>query len=265
VAASHHVPCNTCHYCLSGHHTVCDTLRRTSFDPGGFAQFVRLPPINVDRGVYPLPDDVSYEEGTFAEPLGCVVRGQQRADFQPGQTVLVMGAGIAGILHIALAKAMGAYRVVAVDVREKRLELASRFGADEVLLADQAVPTRLRQIFQGFLADRVVLSTGAPQAIKQSFDSIERGGVILLFAPTQEGVTIPLDINRLFWKNDVTITTSYAADRSDHLLALRLIANGSVPVTDMITHRLGLSDTARGFRLVAQADHSLKVIINPQQ
>ncbi|UCG81599.1 MAG: alcohol dehydrogenase catalytic domain-containing protein, partial [Desulfobacterales bacterium] len=77
VVASHHVPCNTCRYCLSGHHTVCDTLRGTSFDPGGFAEYVRLPAINVDRGVYHVPNEVSFEEATFTEPLACVLRGQR--------------------------------------------------------------------------------------------------------------------------------------------------------------------------------------------
>ena len=84
VVASHHVPCNTCRYCLSGHHTVCDTLRRTNFDPGGFSEYVRLPAINVDRGVYPIPDVVSFEEATFTEPLACVLRAQRIATLQPG-------------------------------------------------------------------------------------------------------------------------------------------------------------------------------------
>ncbi len=93
VSAAHHVPCNTCHYCLSGHHTICDTLRQTNFDPGGFAEYIRLPAINVDRGVFLLPDEVSYEEATFIEPLACVLRGQRLAHTQPGHSVLVIGSG----------------------------------------------------------------------------------------------------------------------------------------------------------------------------
>ncbi len=81
VVIAHHVPCNTCHYCLSGNPTVCDTLRRTNIDPGGFAEYIRLPAINVDRGVFILPDDLSYEDASFVEPLACVLRGQKRANF----------------------------------------------------------------------------------------------------------------------------------------------------------------------------------------
>jgi L-iditol 2-dehydrogenase len=95
ICAAHHVPCNTCHYCLSGHHTVCDTLRQTNFDPGGFAEYIRLPHINVERGVFLLPENVSFEEGTFVEPLACVLRGQRLARLEPGQTVLVIGSGVA--------------------------------------------------------------------------------------------------------------------------------------------------------------------------
>src|SRR3990172_5911721 len=97
VSVAHHVPCNTCHYCLSGHHTVCDTLRRTNFYPGGFAEYIRVPAINVDRGLFRLPEELSFEEGSFVEPLACVARGQRLAGLRPGQSVLVVGSGIAGI------------------------------------------------------------------------------------------------------------------------------------------------------------------------
>ena len=135
VAASHHVPCNTCHYCLSGHHTVCDTLRSTNFYPGGFAEFVLLPPINVDRGIYLLPDEMSYEAATFIEPLACVLRAQRIAGISPGQTVLVLGSGIAGLLHIELARALGAGKIIATDVSDYRIKAAKDLGAHEVLKA----------------------------------------------------------------------------------------------------------------------------------
>jgi L-iditol 2-dehydrogenase len=115
VTASHHVPCNTCHYCLNGHHTVCDTLRRTNFCPGGFSEYVKLPALNVDRGVYRLPDTVSFEEATFVEPLACVYRGQRIAGMKAGKSVLVIGSGISGLLHIQLARTLGAAMVGAVD------------------------------------------------------------------------------------------------------------------------------------------------------
>jgi len=265
VSASHHVPCNTCYYCLNGHHTVCDTLRTTSFDPGGFSQYVRLPAINVDRGVYPLPDGVSDEEATFIEPLACVLRGQQQAGFRPGQSVLVMGSGITGILHINLARALGARRIVATDITGYRLRAARRFGADAAIHAKDDVPDRLRKANGGMLADVVIVCTGALPAIEQSFRCVERGGTILFFAPTEPGASVPFFINHVLWGNDVSITTTYAGSPADHITVLELIRSRRVRVGDMITHRLGLAETGLGFQLVEKAQDSLKVIIEPQR
>ncbi len=265
VAVAHHVPCNTCHYCLSGHPTVCDTLRRTNLDPGGFAEYVRLPAINVDRGVFLLPDDVSFEEATFVEPLACVLRGQRKAHLQPGQSVLVMGSGISGLLHIQLARALGAGRIVATDISDYRLEAAKRFGADVAIDADGYSPDRLREVNQGFLADLLIVCTGSVPAINQALASVERGGTILFFAPTAPGITIPISITNLFWRTDITLTTSYAGSPADYAAALRLIQARRVPVSEMITHRLSLAETGLGFRLVAEARNSLKVIIEPQR
>ena len=264
VTAAHHVPCNTCHYCLSGHHTVCDTLRQTNFDPGGFAEYIRLPAINVDRGVFSLPDEVSFEEATFIEPLACVLRGQQRAGIQPGHSVLIIGGGITGLLHLKLARALGVDKVVATDFVQYRLEAAQRFGADATIHAREDVPARLRQLNNGRLADLVIVCAGAASAIDQALQSVERGGTILLFAPTQPGVTIPISVNNLFF-DDVTFTTSYAGSPENHVQALELIHTQKVEVKDMITHRLSLAETGSGFQLVAAAQDSMKVIIEPQR
>jgi len=265
VSAAHHVPCNACHYCLSGHYTMCDTLRQTNFDPGGFAEYIRLPAINVDRGVLLLPDEVSYEEATFIEPLACVLRGQRLAHIQPGHSVLIIGSGIAGLLHVQLARALGAGCVVATDIIDYRLEAAQQFGADAVIHAKEDLPSRLRQVNQGRLADLVIVCTGATSAIAQALQSVERGGTVLFFAPTNPGVTIPISINDLFWRNDITLTTTYAGSPADYAAALELIRARRVHTGEMITHRLGLAEAGLGFQLVADAQNSIKVIIEPQR
>jgi L-iditol 2-dehydrogenase len=264
VFVSHHVPCNTCYYCQRGHHTVCDTLRQTNFDPGGFAEFIRVPAINVDLGVFPLPEEVSSEEATFIEPLGCVVRGQRLARMQPGQSVLVIGSGVAGLLHIQLARALGAERVVAADMVERRLEAARRFGADVVINAKEDLPARLRQVNEGRLADLAITCTGAEAAIAQAMRSVERGGTILIFAPTAPGETIPLPLHDL-WADGITLTNSYGASPQDIPVALELIRSRRLRPGEMVSHRLGLGETGRGFKLVAEAKNCLKVIIEPQR
>ncbi len=264
IAAAHHVPCNTCNYCRSGHPTACDTLHKTNFDPGGFAEYIRLPALNVDRGVFLIPEGVSYEEATFAEPLACVLRGQRIARLEPGQSVLVIGSGIAGLLHVKLARALGAGRIVATDVVDYRLKAAQRYGADAVLDAQEDVPLRLREVSDGRLADLVIVCTGATTALTQALQSVERGGTVLFFAPTQPGVTIPISINDFFFRADRTLTTTYAGTPADYETALELIRSGRVKVEDMITHRLSLAEIGLGFKLVADAKESIKVIISPQ-
>ena len=265
MVVTHHVPCNACRYCLSGHHTVCDTLRETSFDPGGFAEYLRVPAINVERGVFPLPEGLSFEEASFAEPLACVLRGQKRANLLPGQSVIVLGSGLAGLLHINLARALGAGRIVATDMSDYRLDAARRFGADAAFSATDDVPARLREVNEGRLADLVIVSTGAPPALQQALQSVERGGTVLFFAPTQPGVNLPVSVNDVFFRNDVTLTTTYAGAPNDLATALALIAGHRVQVGEMITHRLGLAETGEGFKLTAEAGSSLKVIVQPQR
>jgi L-iditol 2-dehydrogenase len=263
IAVAHHVPCNSCHYCVTGHETVCETLRTTSFDPGGFAEYVRLPAINVDRGIYRLPDEVSFEQATFIEPLACVVRGQRLAGLKPATTVLVIGSGMSGLLHVQLARALGATRIVAVDVVDYKLKAAERVGADHVFNAAEDVPARLRAVNDGRLADLVVICAGAASAIPQALASVERGGTVLFFAATKEAVTIETPVNELFWRNEISLVSSYAGGRADHVTALELIRSGRVPVADLITHRLGLAYIGEGFRLAGAGDEAVKVIIEP--
>ncbi len=264
VVVTHHVPCESCSYCETGKGTVCETLRTTKFYPGGFSEFVRVPKINVEKGTLNLPSDISFEEGTFVEPLGCVVRGQRTVGIKEGQRILVLGSGISGLLHLQLAKVRGARQVIATDVSQTRLEAALAFGADAVIDASDDVPLRAIEENDGELFDRVIVCTGAAAAINQAFQCVDRGGTILLFAPSEPGVEIPIHVDEL-WTDGITLATSYGAVKEDLIEALDLIKNRKINVGDMITHRLGLSETGKGFQIFSKADDSLKVIINPQK
>lgn len=263
VFVSHHVPCNTCRYCKAGHHTVCDTLRSTNFDPGGFAEYLRVPAINMDSGVFLLPDGMTNDQGVFIEPLACVYRGQRTAGIKQGQSVLVIGSGITGILHIKLAKALGAGKIFATDINSYRLDMAASQGA-QVIDAAGDVPKRLKELNDGKLADVVIICTGAVPAIEQALRSVGRGGTVLFFASPEPGVDVPLPVFEL-WKNEVTIVNTYGASPGDISEAMGLIHPGRVVVDDMITHRFPLADTGKGFKLVAGAGESMKVIVEPQK
>ncbi|MCJ7582103.1 MAG: alcohol dehydrogenase catalytic domain-containing protein [Candidatus Aminicenantes bacterium] len=265
IVAAHHVPCNTCAYCLTGHHTACDTLRTTNFDPGGFAEFVRLPAINVDRGTFPIPDGLSYEEATFHEPLGCVLRAFRAAQLQPGQCVLVLGSGIAGMLITHLAKILGAGKILVVDKAPYRLNMARKYGADAAMIPSQETSSSIREMNSGRLADLVFVSTGAQQAHFQALECVERGGKVLFFALTDPDFNLPVSINNFFVRNDMTLTTSYGASPLDSWQALELMRAARVDVKGMISHRLPLEETGKGFQLVLDAKDSMKIIIEPHK
>jgi len=262
VFVSHHVPCNTCRYCLDDQHTLCDTLHSTNFYPGGFAEYLRVPQINVDRGVFLLPKEMSYDEGVFIEPLACVVRGMRIVGMKPGASVLVIGSGIAGLLHIKLARALGAGLVIATDIDEYRLKTAKKLGADMVINAKENVTEKVKQYNDWWLADIVVLCTGALPAVKQAINSVDRGGTLLFFAPTEPGVEIPFPLFDL-WNKGVKMVSTYAGGPRDIADAIELIRFKKVTVTDMISHKLPLSEAAKGFKLVAQAQESIKVVLYP--
>jgi L-iditol 2-dehydrogenase len=262
VFVSHHVPCFTCQFCKNNQQTLCHTLHTTNFYPGGFAEYLRVPEINVDRGVFVLPKQMTYEQGVFIEPLACVVRGLKTARMKKGQTVLVIGSGISGLIQIKLAKAWGATKIFATDVEEFRLQAAKKFGADVTLHATKNIPEEVKKHNDGRLADLVVLSTGASPAVQQALRAVEPGGTILFFAPTEPGVDVPFPLFDL-WNKQVTMVSTYAGSPEDITTAIELIASKKIMVDDMISHILPLSEAAKGFQLVAQAKDSMKVILRP--
>ena len=262
VFVSHHVPCNQCRYCQRGNHTACHTLHTTNYYPGGFAQYIQVPKINVQYGIYKLPDAMSFEEGTFIEPLACVSRGQRLANLQKDDTLLIIGSGISGILHAQLAKFKGVENIIVADINPYRLELAKKFGAHHALNAKDNLPQKLKEINDGRLADQVVVCTGATSAAMAALDCVESGGTILFFAVPDPSVKLPVPINQ-FWRNEITMRTSYGAAPKDLDDSLRVLATGRLNVKDMITHRLSLREAQEGFRLMAEAGQSLKVILEP--
>lgn len=264
VFVTHHVPCNSCEYCKRGQHTLCKTLHSTNFYPGGFAQYLRVPEINVKFGTFLLPDELSYYEGTFIEPLACVVRGFKIAGYKPNRTVLVIGSGIAGLLNIKLARARGARKIFATDINDFRLEFAKKMGADHVINAKEDVIKEMKKYNNDNLADLVILCTGAPSAARQALTSAAPGGTILLFAPTEPGIEIPFPLFDI-WNKQVKIVSTYAAAPNDILEAIEILKNREIEVSDMITHKLPMDKTAEGFRLVAEAKNSIKVIIEPHK
>lgn len=252
------VPCMKCEYCKSGHYPVCSHVKERL--PGGFAEYVVVPQPLVEIGTYLLPDRITDDQSTFIEPLACVVRAQQLAGVRPNQTVLVMGSGMSGLLHLKLAKTKHC-RVIATDIHQEKLKFADRMGADITMPAAENVAQRLVAENIG-MPDVVILCTSAAEAVDQAWQCVDKGGTIVFFAVPHPDVKITIPINH-FWTRETKIMTSYYCGPPDLDAALGLIETGTIKVDDMITGRLPLQDIAEGFRMVMAGKASLKVIIKP--
>lgn len=265
VFVSHHVPCFDCHYCELGHHTACNLLHNTNFDPGGFAEYLRVPTVNIEKkGVYILEDDVSYEEGVFIEPLGCVCRAQRLANIKEGQTLLILGSGVSGLLHLMLAKAKGVENVITTDINDYRLEKAKQYGADEAIHASDNIISEIKKKNDGRSPDIVIVCTGALSAARQALDCAGPGSTIIFFAVPKPGINLEVPIND-YWRNEITIMTSYGAAPQDLDDAYEWIRSKKFDIVKLISHRFPLSKAGEAFKVVCEANESMKVILEPEE
>ena len=264
VMVSHHVPCMNCYYCLRGSHTACETLHKTNFDPGGFSEYIRVPQSNAQLGTFKLPQNVSFEDGTFIEPLGTAVRAQRLVNLKPDDTLLIIGSGVSGLIHIKLAKSKGIKKIIAVDVNGYRLNSARRFGAAHVFNANENIIEKIKEVNDNRLADVVIVCTGALSAAKQALQCVDKGGTILFFAVPKPDEKLEIPIND-FWRNEIKIMTSYGAAPNDLKESLDLIMDNKINFNDMVTHRIKFQEIQKGFDLVAEANESLKVIVEPNE
>jgi len=261
VFVSHHVPCYKCHCCVQGNYTACESLHKGNYDPGGFSEFIRVPEENVRCGTFLLPKGITFEDATMIEPLGCVIAGQNQVGLKKGQSVLIIGSGVSGILHIQLAKRKKA-KVIAIDINEYKLKKALEFGADHVMNASEYSVDELKRINNDRLADIVVVCASSKQAVFNAISSVDRKGKILFFAVPEKNIEIP---SLRFWRDEITVSFSYGAAPDDLQKAIKLINSGSINARKMITHRVALSDIQHGFQIASEAKTSLKVIVIPDE
>lgn len=255
VVVHHHVPCMVCRACRAGRHTLCPAFPRSRIDPGGLAEYVRVPADNARLDTLEIPGHVPDWAATLTEPLGCVLRGQRAAGVGPDSRVLVLGAGSMGLLEVRLARVLGAAVVVAADPRAERLPAALAMGADAALAPD-AGP--LRDALGGG-ADQVFVTTSDHDAIRTGLAAAAPGGVVQLFAPTRPGEPVALDLGAV-WNREVGVTSTYSAGPFDTRDALRLIAEGAVDPGAVISHRLPMDRAPEAYEL-ARSGTATKVVV----
>ena len=201
VFIHHHVPCMVCHFCQRGSFSQCPTFRATRLHPGGLAEYIRVPALNVQLDVLPLPDELSFEAATLIEPLACCVRGINRSDIQPGDSVLVLGAGSNGLMLAQLARQHGANRVIIVDPIAYRRQRALDAGIDYVL-EPEFEPENLLQhinaVNDGRKPDIVLVTPSSISAMQQGLELVGPGGTVLFLLHPLQHQCFPLHPTRSF-------------------------------------------------------------------
>jgi L-iditol 2-dehydrogenase len=249
-----------CYYCENGHYPQCSEVKERL--PGGFAEYILVPEILVNNGTYLLPDNITFDQSTFIEPLACVIRAQRLARVKKGQSVLVIGCGMSGLLNVKLARTKGC-KIIATDINKTKLEIAKNMGADITINAADNISERL-VAENGKKADVVFLCASADSAVEQAWKCVDKGGVIVLFAVPAPDKKVIVPVND-FWMKEITILTSYYCGPPDIIEAMKLIEWHNITVDDLITHRLPLTDILKGFQLVTNGRESIKVIIKPNE
>ena len=252
------VPCQKCYYCKNGHYPQCSEIKERL--PGGFAEYILVPEILIENGTYLLPEHITYDQSTFIEPLACVVRAQRLAGVKKAASVMVIGCGMSGLLHVKLAMAKGC-NVIAADINKRKLEFAAHMGAGIIIDAASNMPEQL-VAQNGKKADFVFLCASADAAVEQAWSCVDKGGTIVLFTVPGPDKKVVVPIND-FWMKEITILTSYYCGPLDIAEAMNLIESGDVAVDDLITHWFSLTNISKGFQLVADGRESIKVIIKP--
>jgi L-iditol 2-dehydrogenase len=258
AVAAHHVPCGSCHYCRRGSESMCAAFKTSNLDPGGFAEYVRVPAENVRHATFKVPPHLSDEAASFVEPLACCLRAVRRARVAPGDTAVVIGLGSIGCLFVQLFRQAGA-RVVGVDLLATRGTLGTRLGA-EAAGAPEAMAPLVRDLSDGRGADHVVVTGGGAAVLPWAASAVRDGGGVHYFAGGA-GDALPLALETLY-KRELTITATYSSSPADLAGAFALIAAGEVSTEPLVTHRLPLDRVDEGVALMRRQE-ALKVFVTP--
>jgi L-iditol 2-dehydrogenase len=243
VFVHHHAPCFTCRSCRRGDHVQCSTWRASKIEPGAMAEYFRVPAIN-QADTLTLPDHVDAVTGALVEPLACVVKSLRRAHPKSGDVLYVIGLGVMGLMHVAVARAHG-HAVVASDFVPTRRELAERLGAAALDAATNVVEA-LREGTSGRGADVVICGPGSPQALSHAIDAAAPGGTVLMFTPLEPGTPFTFDQSDAYFR-DLSLVSSYSCGPEDTRRALDLLASGTVTPEMLGVERRAFADVARAY------------------
>lgn len=261
VIIPHHIPCFVCRFCRHGNFSACEEFRPNRISPGGFAEVISVQAHSVERGVLRIPDSMSWETAAMVESMACCLRAFKRCRVQPGDSIAVIGCGPVGLMNLLLFGAMGAGKIIGIDIDPARLDAAREFGADDALDArDENLRNMVMDITGGLGVDIAFVCVGSAPALQSAFGIVRRGGMVHVFAECPPGEKLTIDPNDIY--HEATLAGTYSSSPVELTEALELIAAGRVDVGRLISHRMPLDDLPDAFRLAVRGGDALKIMIN---
>ena len=268
VVVFHHIPCGECYYCQHKTFAQCATYKKVGCSAGfeasggGFAEYVRVMDWIVEKGTVRIPDEVSFEQACFVEPVNTCIKGIKTLHLEPDETVLVMGQGPIGLILATLAKKAGA-RVITSDLHPARLTIAHSFGHKITIDASKAdAGQAVREMTEGRGADAVILAVGGNSLIRPAMDATRPGGRVLLFAQTVHGETT-IDPAAVC-VDEKALLGSYSASVEVQDESVRFVMNREMDLERLISHRFPLESGVKALRLAAHPQpDSMKIVIQP--
>jgi L-iditol 2-dehydrogenase len=260
VRAGNSAPCLRCGMCQKGKYNLCEDMMWLW---GAYAEYIKVPARMVMLNTQEIPPHITYEEAAVAEPLACVLHGIEEAGVKLGDKVAIIGAGPVGLLHLQLAKKLGAEKTVISDVIDERLRVARELGADETINArrEDAVDM-VRLLTEGYGADVVIEAVGLPTTWEQALRMVRKGGTVLEFGGCPPGAEIRVSTEQIHY-GEVTLLGTFHATPAHFKKALNLIASGTIEVKPLITRGMRLDEIKKAFETLTTSKSDLKIAIYP--
>lgn len=254
VFVHHHVPCYNCYYCSHGDYVLCTEYQKSNVEPCGLAEFIRVPQWNVDKGgVIKISDDITYDGAALAEPLACCIKAINKIGVV--ENAAVIGAGPAGLMNALLLQDKD---VFLVDTNDFRLDFAQKYDLMGINVKDD-VAGIVKDATDGRGVDAAVVATGSAKALELALRLVRKGGKIMIFGVPAKGSLLNSDANYLF-ANEIQVLTSVYCSELETNAALKLIANKTIDVESLITHRFPLTKANEAFE-VAHRGEGMKVVV----
>ncbi len=261
VTAAHHVPCDACWACRHGNESMCRQFKTTNIDPCGFAEYIRVPRLHVDRVTFALPEEMSFETASFTEPLGCAVRAIERSQVLAGDRIGVIGAGSMGLL-VAQALAARGVEPFVVDISESRLALARALRVKATINpAREELCDAVADLTGGVGLDGAILTVVNGPLLAQIQQALRPGGRLNVFAGPSDGPRLPVDVADLFYR-ELAIFSTYSSTPAALAEAFDLLKNNRVWAAPLISHRLPLAAFREGVEMQRDG-RATKVIFHP--